>query len=270
MAIDISVIVILTFLGGLGIALSPCSFPLLPLFLMKNLQSDDSRLRSVLVTGILCLGILASLALYILLTTIFLGLGLWFISSEVWLSFLSYIVIIILGIIIASQTVREKLRLTNISMRTSPENPKGLLGVFSIGFAYTLVAVPCTGGIFLVTVAGIASQTNPLTILLLYTLLCIAILIPYLAIALVTGEARMRMASRFARSAKTVELVMGSFLILLGLYLILFDLGYFWIMLEALPGLPTAAEIVPKVRHILDESLKEILGFYIRNSSTSF
>ena len=51
--------------SGLFIAVSPCLFPLLPLFLINSLQSADSRGRSVLVTAVLVLGILSSVAFFI-------------------------------------------------------------------------------------------------------------------------------------------------------------------------------------------------------------
>ena len=223
MALDFLLQVSIAFVGGLAIATSPCLFPLLPLFLMKNLQSEESRLRSVLVTGILALGILASLAIYIILTSIILGLGLLFIDAAPTLARISYVLIIILGIIIASHTVREKLRLANLSMRTAPDNPKGLVGVFMVGFTYTMVAVPCTGSILLGIVPIISAQANPILILLLYLLLCFGVLIPYLAIAVVTGEARMKIASRLANSARTIEIIVGIFLIILGIYLIVVD-----------------------------------------------
>lgn len=223
MAIDFLLQIPIAFLGGLAIATSPCLFPLLPLFLMKNLQSEDSRFRSILVTGILALGILASLAIYIVLTSIILGLGMLVLESAPWLALVSYVAIIFLGIVVASHTVREKLRLANFSMRTSPDNPKGLVGVFMVGFTYTMVAIPCTGAILMGTVSIIGSQSNPILFLLLYLLLCIGVLIPYLAIAIVTGEARMKIATRLANSARTIEIIVGIFLIILGIYLVVFD-----------------------------------------------
>lgn len=100
---------------GLYIATSPCLFPLLPLFLIRNLQSEYGRTRSILVTGILTAGILAS------------------------------------------------------------------LGAFT----------------------------------------------PYLAIALVTGESRDRLASKMAESARSVEIVVGCLLIALGVWLILLHFGFY-------------------------------------------
>lgn len=223
MALDILLQVSIAFVGGLAIATSPCLFPLLPLFLMKNLQSEESRFRSVLVTGILALGILTSLAIYIILTSVILGLGLFFIDAAPILALISYVAIIVIGIIIASHTVREKLRLANFSMHTAPDNPKGLIGVFTVGFTYTMIAVPCTGAILLGIIPIISAQANPILLLLLYLLLCIGVLIPYLAIAVVTGEARMKIASRLANSARTIEIIVGIFLIILGIYLIVVD-----------------------------------------------
>ena len=61
--IELGVTLIGALTSGLYIAISPCLFPLLPLFLMNSLQASDSRKRSLLVTSALVAGILVSVGL---------------------------------------------------------------------------------------------------------------------------------------------------------------------------------------------------------------
>ncbi len=203
---------------GLYIAMSPCLFPLLPLFLIRNLQAETSRRRSLLVTGILTLGILVSLGVFILISSI---IGTFLLQNFVYIQTILGIIIIILGILTLSETLREKLRLTNISITSDPGDPKSLIGVFSVGFTYSLLAAPCSGTAILGLIVVFSTVNNPLLIVMMYITLAIAVSIPYLAIALVTGEARDRMATRLAKSARVIEVVVGSLLIILGLYLTL-------------------------------------------------
>ncbi len=206
------------FAAGLYVATSPCLFPLLPLFLIRNLQSEDSRQKSFLVTGILILGILASLAIFAVISTF---VGMFFILYYTYIQAFLGAIIAFLGIVTLSHTLREKLRLTRLSMR-DPGNPTSLLGVFVVGFSYALLAAPCTAPVVIFGLPLLFGfQTNIFMWLALFALLAIGVAIPYLAIALVTGEARDRMASKIANSARTIEIIVGVLLIVLGIWLML-------------------------------------------------
>jgi hypothetical protein len=54
---------------------------------------------------------------------------------------------------------------------------------------------------------------------MMFILLSIAVMIPYLAIALATGEARTRIAMRITNSAKTLEYLVSGLLIVIGIIL---------------------------------------------------
>jgi cytochrome c biogenesis protein CcdA len=60
--------------------------------------------------------------------------------------------------------------------------------------------------------------------------LSIAIAIPYFLIAVVTGEARMRMAMTISNQARKIELVVGTILVIIGLLLFsqLFGFRYYF------------------------------------------
>ncbi len=207
------------FMAGLYAATSPCLFPLLPLFLIRSLQSEDSRKKSVVVTGALISGILASLGLFALISYV--------ISTYFLLQYYTQIqaalgaIIVFVGILTLSQKLREKIGLTRLSMK-NPDTPKGLVGVFVVGFSYALIAAPCTAPVVILglpLVFGVSALANPLLAVSLFIWLSIGVAIPYLAIALVTGEARNRMATRIANAAHVIEIAVGLLLIVLGLWL---------------------------------------------------
>jgi cytochrome c biogenesis protein CcdA len=93
------------------------------------------------------------------------------------------------------------------------------MGVFLVGFGYSLVAAPCSGPAILGLFLLFGTQTEALVLIVMFILLSIVVMIPYLAIALVTGEARTRIAMRIANSAKTLEYLVGGLLVIIGIIL---------------------------------------------------
>ncbi len=210
--------------AGLYIATSPCIFPLLPLFLIRSLGSDDNWLRSVIVTIALTTGILSSLAIFFAISGL---IGLFIIQHYTALQAVLGGIVIFLGVVTVSSTLKEKLRLTSLSIGGQPEKPTGLLGVFLVGFGYSLLAAPCSGTAILGLFALFGAQTEALVLVIMFILLSIAVMIPYLAIALATGEARTRIAMQITNSAKTLEYLVGGLLIVIGIFLIYPWLSFF-------------------------------------------
>lgn len=209
--------------SGLFIAISPCLFPLLPLFLINSLQSTDSRGRSVMVTAVLVIGILSSVALFIAIAG-FIGtfLIIYFIEFQAVLG----VIILFLGLVMMSTTLQKKLKLSSLSLRSQPSAPRNLLSVYIVGLGYSLLAAPCSGPAILGTVALFGAESNLLIIVLLFITLSIAIAIPYLLIAVVTGEARMRMAKTISSQARKIELIAGTILIVIGFLLFIQLFGF--------------------------------------------
>jgi cytochrome c biogenesis protein CcdA len=209
--------------AGLFIAISPCLFPLLPLFLINSLQSADSRGRSVLVTAVLVLGILSSVGFFIIIAGF---IGSFLIEFYIEFQAVLGLLILFLGLVMMSSTLQMKLRLSSLSLRSQPSAPTNLLSVFVVGLGYSLLAAPCSGPAILGTVALFGSETNILTIVLFFIVLSIAIAIPYLLIAMVTGEARMRMASTISSQARKIELIAGTILMIIGFLLFIQLFGF--------------------------------------------
>jgi cytochrome c-type biogenesis protein len=211
---------IVAFVSGVYVAVSPCLFPLLPLFLIRSLQSEDSRRKSVLVTVVLVIGVVLSLAAFVAISYF---VSVYFIiQHRTQIQAILGCVIIFAGVLTMSHTLREKLRLTKLSMH-DPGTPTNLAGVFIVGFSYALLAAPCTLPVIIVAIPalfGAGAIVSSMLVVSLFIWLSIGVALPYLAIALVTGEARDRMASRISNSARIIEILVGVLLIVLGLYLI--------------------------------------------------
>ena len=209
--------------SGLFIAISPCLFPLLPLFLINSLQSADSRRRSVLVTAILVAGILSSVAFFIAIAGF---IGSFLIEFYIEFQAVLGLIILFLGLVMMSSTLQKKLRLSSLSLKTQPTAPTNLLSVYTVGLGYSLLAAPCSGPAILGTVALFGAETNLFTIILLFIVLSIAIAIPYFLIAMVTGEARIRMAMTISKQARKIELIVGTILVIIGFFLFIQLFGF--------------------------------------------
>ena len=202
--------------AGLFIAVSPCLFPLLPLFLINSLQTADSRGRSVVVTAVLVFGILSSVAFFI---TIAGFIGSFLIDYYIEFQAILGLIILFLGLVMMSPTLQKKLGFSSLSLKSQPTTPTNLLSVYVVGLGYSLLAAPCSGPAILGTIALFGSETSLLIFILLFIVLSIAIAIPYFLIAIVTGEARMRMATTISNQARRIEIAAGIILVLIGILL---------------------------------------------------
>ena len=207
-----------TFGAGFYVAISPCLFPLLPLFLMRALQSENSRIRSVAVTGALILGILSSLAVFAVVSSF---IGVFLIRYHTVLQALLGAFIVFFGILTMSETLQRTLRISSLNLRKPPRETTGLLGVFVIGLSYSLMAAPCAAPLLVELFFVFSTQTNALVLVLMFAAASVGVAIPYLAIAISTGEARGRMAAKMTENARKLEIVLGALFVIIGLVLVL-------------------------------------------------
>ena len=219
--IELGVALIGALTSGLYIAISPCLFPLLPLFLMNSLQASDSRKRSLLVTSALVTGILVSVGFYALIALTISSIGMFIMTTFRDLQLVLGVVILFFGIVMISDRLRNALHLSRLSMHGKPSKPSNLVNVFVTGLAYTLLAAPCAGPAIVGLVGIFGTISNPFYLLLVFVMVAIIIAIPYFAIALVAGEARTTLAMSISNRARTIELITGVILVVLGLYMIL-------------------------------------------------
>ena len=219
--IELSLMLLGAIGSGLYIALSPCLFPLLPLFLLNSLQSADNRKRSVIVTGTLVAGMLVSIAAFAIIAYLATSVGIFLLSNFTNLQAILGVVILFFGAVMLSTRLRNLLHLSRLSMRGQPTKPSNLKQVFLVGLGYTLMAAPFAGPSILAIVSIFGAQSNFLVLILMLILVSITIAVPYFAIALVTGEARTRMAMSLSSHTRGIEIAAGTILVIVGLILIL-------------------------------------------------
>jgi cytochrome c biogenesis protein CcdA len=217
-AVELAIFLAGAFTTGLYVALSPCLFPLLPLFLIRSLNATDSRKQSVLVTGVLVLGLITSLAVLSLVTTV---VQAFLLNHFTNLQAVIGGIIVFFGILTMSETLRKALHLSSLAPKVQPGNPKSLAGVFLVGLGYSFMAAPCAFSAIVAIPIIFGVQSNPFNMILMFIFLSIGISIPYLAIAVVTGEGRTRMAMNFQQHTRKVEILAGILLIAIGIILIL-------------------------------------------------
>ncbi|MFW9968330.1 MAG: cytochrome c biogenesis CcdA family protein [Candidatus Thorarchaeota archaeon] len=216
----VQIIVNIGFAFSLGFyaAISPCLFPLLPMFLIRSLQSADSRRKSVTITGVLVLGILSSLAVY---TVISVFIGLFLIQNQLSIQAILGSIIVFFGIVTMSERLQNALHLTSLNLRSQPQAPSGLFGVYFIGLSYSLLAAPCSGSAVIGFLLYITTQNNIAILSFIFIALTLGISIPYLAIALLSESVRNRMTTTLAESARKVQILVGLLLVIIGTLLIL-------------------------------------------------
>jgi cytochrome c-type biogenesis protein len=212
-----------SFGAGLYVAISPCLFPLLPLFLIRTLQSEGSRSRSVLITSILILGILTSIGIFAIISGL---IGYFLIQNFKLIRAILGGIIIIFGVLMISEKLKTRLGLGTLSLKAQPSAPKNLVSVYVIGLGYTLMAAPCAAPSIFALSLLFGTQSTIWGIILMFLVVSIGVALPYLAIALVSGEAQIRMATTISRSARRIELVVGVILVIIGIILILPHFGF--------------------------------------------
>lgn len=210
---------------GFYTAISPCLFPLLPLILIRTLQAENSRKRSLLVTMTLVLGILSSLALF---SVISIFIGTFIVQNYTLLRAFLGLLIGFVGILMLSERVRKILRMNSMSLRSQPTAPTGLFSIYTIGLGYSLIAAPCTGPALISVFLLFGAQTEIIVLLLMFVAISIGVTLPYLALALLTGESRQRFTTTVTEKARTIEIGIGLLLIVLAVLLIL---PYFGILI---------------------------------------
>ncbi len=210
---------------GFYTAVSPCLFPLLPLMLLKTLQSENSRRRSVAITMTLVLGILSSLGVFAIISGM---IGIFLVQNHNLLQAGLGALLVFLGIVTMSERLRNALHLSTLSLTKPPETPTNLLNVYLIGLGYSLLAAPCSGPALLAAFVLFGSTGDALILALMFVAVSIGVTIPYLLLGLASGEARDKITTSLTHSAHKVEILVGILLIVIGVIL---ALPYFGVVL---------------------------------------
>ena len=222
---------------------SPCTIPLLPSYLSfvtgVSLQEADQKLPAGRRMSL----ILNSLFFIIGFSLIFIALGAlapWLGRNlrvyQIWVERVGGVIIILLGIhLMGLLKVAALQRDTRLQLQ---DRPVGYLGAVVIGAAFAAGWTPCAGP-FLVVVLGLASQLETVWqgvgLLAVYSA---GLALPFVAAALLMGEALLRLIGRASRHVRTVSVVAGALLVAFGVLLVLGKMGWFFGAVQRLMPLP--------------------------------
>ncbi len=178
------VLLVAVYFAGLGLSLTPCVFPLIPVTLgyFRSQASDDRRR-----TAVLALTYVAGISLtYSVLGVIAASSGALFGS---WLSnpYVLWTLAAIVALMGLSMLGLFELR-PPAFIASRSGGKAGFGGAFAMGLVFGFVAAPCTGPATIALLAFVGALANPLLGFLLFFVLAIGISTPLLVLAIFSGE----------------------------------------------------------------------------------
>jgi len=225
--------------AGLASFLSPCTIPLLPSYLSfvtgVSLKEADQKLpagrRISLILNSVFFIVGFSLVFVVggaVATSVGSALG----HYQVWIERVGGVIIIALGLHLAGLLKVPALQQdTRFQLQ---DRPAGYLGAVIIGAAFAAGWTPCAGP-FLVAVFTMAAQLETvgqgMTLLAAYSA---GLALPFLAAALLMGEALLRVIQRASRHVRTVSIIAGVLLVVFGVLLVWGRMGWFFGLMQGL------------------------------------
>jgi len=213
------------FLAGLASFLSPCTIPLIPSYLSfvtgVSLKEADASLptrqRASLVLNSV-LFIIGFSLVFIILGAAASSVGDLLREYQVWIERIGGVIVILLGLhLVGLLKVSALQRDTRLQLQ---DRPAGYVGAVVIGAVFAAGWSPCVGPI-LAPILLIASQLDTVWQgIILLTAYSAGLAIPFLAAALLMGEALLRLVKKASRHAPTIERIAGGLLVLFGLLLV--------------------------------------------------
>lgn len=207
----------LAFIEGFALIISPCILPILPIILSASLTG--SRARPI---GII-LGFIATFTVFTLFSRALLQL--FHIDGDT-LRNVSYLILLLLGIIMVSSYLTEKFsRLTNrllnvgSSLKTANNQQGGLWGGILFGGLVGIIWTPCAGPILAAVIVQVIVQKTTLNSVLVVLAFGIGAALPMFLIALI-GREVMSKFSFFRNQAVLLRKILG--LIIIAAVILLF------------------------------------------------
>ena len=230
------------FLAGLASFLSPCTIPLLPSYLSfvtgVSLKEADQKLPAGRRLSL----ILNSVLFIIGFSLVFVALGAAATSiggllqeHRIWIERIGGIIVVLLGLhLMGVLRVRSLQQDTRLQLQ---DRPAGYLGAVVVGAVFAAGWSPCVGPI-LAPILLFASQLDTVWQgVVLLTAYSAGLALPFLAAALLMGEALLRLVQGASRHAETISKVTGVMLILFGLLLALGRMSWLSAWLYRLGGI---------------------------------
>lgn len=173
----------LAFIEGIALIVSPCILPILPIILSGSLTGNKLRPLGIIT------GFIAAFTIFTLGSRTLVNFA--HIGQDV-LRNISFAILLLLGIVMLSQSLTEKFnlwtaRLTSVgSSLKSANNPQGgFLGGILFGVLIGIIWTPCAGPILAAVIVQVVVQTTTLHSIFVVIAFAIGAGIPMLLIALI-------------------------------------------------------------------------------------
>ncbi len=176
---------ILVFLGGLALNLTPCVYPLIPITIGYFGGQSEGKTSRLFVMGLLYLiGMAITYSIIGVVTAL---------SGAVFGSLLqnTFVIILIAIIFIAlslSMFGVYEFRLPNWLMNKAGASHTGLFGALFMGLTMGIIAAPCIGPFVLGLVTYVAAKGDVLNGFLLFFFLSLGLGLPYFILAIFSGK----------------------------------------------------------------------------------
>lgn len=202
---------LLAFVEGIGIIVSPCILPVLPIIFATGMSGGRWKPYGVMLGFILAFCLFTLFARTLILST---GINL------DWVRFISFILLLLLAVVMISSylsrqfsRLTQKLSALGTSWFSSTRQGTGFISGFLIGLPIGLIWTPCAGPIIAaVILQTIRAKTNLESILTLIVF-SIGVAIPLLLIILL-GKKALTKSAFLTKYAESIRKVLGGILFL--------------------------------------------------------
>lgn len=207
---------LLVFLGGLALNLTPCVYPLIPITIgYFGGQSEGKTSRLFLMGLLFVLGMAVTYSVVGVVTSL---------SGAVFGALLqnSVVIIVIVAIFIAlslSMFGLYEFKMPDSLVAKAGGAKGGLYGAFFMGLTMGIVAAPCIGPFVIGLVTYVAAKGDPYFGFLMFFVLALGLGLPYLFLAIFSGK--IKSLPRAGEWMEAVKHVFGFILLAMALYFLL-------------------------------------------------
>jgi thiol:disulfide interchange protein DsbD len=207
---------IIVFLGGLALNLTPCVYPLIPITIgYFGGQSEGSTKRLMMMGVLFVLGLAVTYSIIGVITSL---------TGAVFGALLqNQIVIVFVALILVTLSLSMfgvyEFKLPDKIVAKAGGAKGGYYGAFFMGLTMGIVAAPCIGPFVLGLVTYVASKQDPLFGFIMFFVLAIGLGTPYLFLAIFSGK--IKNLPRAGEWMQGVEHIFGLVLVGMAIYFLL-------------------------------------------------
>ncbi len=176
---------LLLFLGGLALNLTPCVYPLIPITIgFFGAQSEGRTSRLAMMGGLYLLGISLTYSIVGVVTSL---------SGSLFGELLQnlYVVLFIAAVFVVlslSMFGLYEFKLPDALVNKASDSKGGMFGAFFMGLTMGIVAAPCIGPVILSVILVVAKLHDPMLGFLYFFFLSLGLGAPYFVLAIFSGK----------------------------------------------------------------------------------